>query len=389
MLKKREKFLPYALPYWDNQEIEAVEAAIRSNWWSRGPKTGAFEEAFGKAVEAQFTVATNSCTAAMHTALAVKGIGPGDEVITTPMTFCSTANVICHVGAKPVFADGLTQTGCIDPAAIARAITPKTKAIIPVHYAGQPCEMSAIEQLAAEHDLFLMEDAAHAFCTSYNGHPVGAKHTAAFSFYATKNLATGEGGMLATDDEELAERARVFVSHGMSRGAWNRYAKGGTWHYDVKVAGYKYNMTDLQAALGLSQLKKIDYMQAKRKEYVHLYQALLKGIKGIRTPVEEFAQGTPSWHLYLLRVKENELDIGRDTFIEELNAYNIGTSVHFIPVHLHPFYQEHYGTREGDFPVAEQIYQEVMSLPLYPSMTEEDVRYVAGAIREICTRHAR
>ncbi|MFT8887570.1 MAG: DegT/DnrJ/EryC1/StrS family aminotransferase [Ethanoligenens sp.] len=388
MLKKRETFLPYALPYWDEKELESVQAAIRSNWWSRGPKTGEFEQAFGTFVGAKHTVGMNSCTAALHTALAAKGIGPGDEVITTPMTFCSTANVICHVGATPVFADVLPDTGCIDPAAVAKAVTPRTKAVIPVHYAGQPCDMDAIDAIADAQDLFVLEDAAHAVYTTYKGRMVGAKHTVAFSFYATKNIATGEGGMLATDDEELADRARIFVSHGMSRGAWNRYAKGGTWRYDVEVAGFKYNMTDLQAALGLTQLQRLPFMQNRRETYATLYNDLLRGVQGIRPPVDG-GLGRNAWHLYIIRVKEKELDIGRDAFIEELHDYNIGTSVHFIPVHLHPFYRQQYGTREGDFPVAEQIFSEIISLPLYPSMTEEDVRYVAGAVREICARHAK
>ncbi len=389
MLKKRETFLPYCLPYWDEKEIEAVTAAIRSNWWSRGPKTGEFEEAFRKFAGAKYAVATNSCTAALHTALAVRGIGPGDEVITTPMTFCSTANVICHVGAKPVFADVRPDTGCIDPEQVARAVTPRTKAVIPVHYAGQPCDMDAIDEIAEKHGLFVLEDAAHAVYTECRGRKVGSRHTAAFSFYATKNLATGEGGMMTTDDEKLADRARVFISHGMSRGAWNRYAKGGSWRYDVETAGYKYNMTDIQAALGLTQLERLPDMQKKRETYAGLYHGLLSGVRGVRVPPMAHPLGKNAWHLYIIRVKAAELDIGRDEFIEELADYRIGTSVHFIPVHLHPFYRKQYGTKEGDFPAAESLFNEIISLPLYPSMTEEDVRYVAGAVREICARHAR
>lgn len=388
MLKKRETFLPYALPYWDKKELQSVEEAVKSNWWSRGPKTGEFEQVFGTFVGAKHTVGMNSCTAALHTALAVKGIGPGDEVITTPMTFCSTANVICHVGARPVFADVCPDTGCIDPQAVEKAVTPRTKAVIPVHYAGQPCDMDAIDAIADAHGLFVLEDAAHATYTTYKGRMIGAKHTVAFSFYATKNVATGEGGMLATDDEEIADRARVFVSHGMSRGAWNRYAKGGSWRYDVEMAGYKYNMTDLQAALGLAQMEHLAYMQERRETYAGIYNGLLSDVPGVRPPVDG-GLGRNAWHLYIIRVKENELDIGRDAFIEELHDYNIGTSVHFIPVHLHPFYRAHFGTREGDFPEAEKLFSEIISLPLYPSMTEEDVRYVAGAVREICARHAR
>lgn len=388
MLKKRDTFLPYALPCWDEREIMAVQDAIRSNWWSRGPKTSAFEQAFGDFVGAKYAVAVNSCTAALHAALAAQGIGPGDEVITTPMTFCSTVNVICHVGARPVFADVLPDTGTIDPAAVARAVTPRTRAVIPVHYAGQPCDMDAIDAIAEKHNLFVLEDAAHAVCTTYKGRKIGSAHATAFSFYATKNIATGEGGMLTTPDEALAARARVFTSHGMSRNAWNRYAKGGSWRYDVEMAGYKYNMTDLQAALGLVQLGRIDWMQQKREQYAALYTELLTGVRGVRPPAG-CALGRNAWHLYVIRVKKEELDIGRDEFIDELHAYNIGTSVHFIPVHLHPFYRAQYGTKEGDYPAAEAMFEEIISLPVYPSMTEEDVRYVAAAVRELCARHAK
>jgi dTDP-4-amino-4,6-dideoxygalactose transaminase len=387
-MKKREEFLPYSHPYWDDEEINAVSDAIRSNWWSRGPKTAEFEKKFADYVSAKYTVAVNSCTAALHAALAVKGIGPGDEVITTPLTFCSTVNVIVHCGAKPVFVDVCEDTGCIDPEKIAYAVTEKTKAVIPVHYAGQPCDMERIEKIAKEHGLFILEDAAHGLYTKCGDRLVGSKNTAAFSFYATKNISTGEGGMLATDDEEIAEKARVFTSHGMSRNAWNRYAKGGSWRYSVETAGFKYNMTDIQAALGLTQLKRLEYMQKKREEYVAIYNEKLKGVRGVSIPTDNI-KGRSSLHLYIIRVDKNELDIDRDEFIEELTAMNIGTSVHFIPVHLQPFYQKNFGTKQGDYPVAESIFDKIISLPLYPSMKQEDVEYVADAVREISEKHAK
>jgi dTDP-4-amino-4,6-dideoxygalactose transaminase len=387
-LKKREEFLPYALPFWDDAEIAAVGDAIRSNWWSRGPKTAEFEEKFAQAVGGKFAVAVNSCTAALHTALAARDIGPGDEVITSPLTFCSTANVVVHCGARPVFADVDERTGCIDPLKAAYAVTEKTKAIIPVHYAGRPCDMQSIEALAKARGLFVLEDAAHAVGTACGGLPVGAKNTAAFSFYATKNISTGEGGMLVTDDFELAQEARVFTSHGMSRGAWNRYGKGGSYRYDVETAGYKYNMTDIQASLGLCQLERLPFMQQKRAQYAARYDRRFSGLPGVTIPpVSPF--GVSSNHLYIIRVKEDALDIDRDAFIDELTALNIGTSVHFIPVHLHPFYRAQFGTKEGDFPVAERIFAQSISLPLYPSMTEEDVEYVADAVCAISEKHAR
>lgn len=387
-MKIRDEFLPYCLPFWNDEEIAAVTAAIQSNWWSKGPKTIEFEKIFADYVGAKYAVAVNSCTAALHTALAAKGIGPGDEVITTPMTFCSTANVIVHVGAKPVFADVDEATGCIDPEKIKEKITEKTKAVIPVHLAGQPCDMGKIEAIAKQHNLFILEDSAHALYTKYQDRMIGSKNTAAFSFYATKNISTGEGGMLTTDDEQLANMARMYTSHGMSRNAWNRYSKGGSWRYDVEFAGFKYNMTDLQASLGICQLKKLGEMQTRREKYSAIYDEQLKDAVGISTP-SECTIGRSSKHLYIIRVDKTKLDIGRDEFIDELTAMNIGTSVHFIPVHLHPFYREHYGTKPGDYPVAEHLFDQIISLPLYPSMKEEDVLYVAGAVREISRKHAK
>ena len=382
----RKEFLPYALPYWNEDEINAVIAAIKSNWWSKGPKTIEFEKRFADYVGAKYAVAVNSCTAALHTALAVKGIGEGDEVITTPLTFCSTANVVVHLGAKPVFADVCENTGCIDPGAIERAVTEKTKAIIPVHLGGQPCDMDKIEAIAKKHGLFILEDAAHAVYTTYKDKMVGSMNTAAFSFYATKNISTGEGGMLTTSDEDIANEARIYTSHGMSRNAWNRYSKGGSWRYEVEVAGYKYNMTDIQAALGMSQLSRLEYMQGLREKYAAIYNEELAGVTGVKTPVDG-GLGRNAWHLYMIRIEKDELDIGRDEFIDALNEMNIGTSVHFIPVHLHPFYKKTFGTNEGDFPVAEGIFEKIISLPLYPSMNVEDVLYVAAAVREISRTH--
>lgn len=387
-MEKRKEFLPYSQPYWGNEEIESMTAAIKSNWWSRGPKTAEFEKKFADYVGAKYAVAVNSCTAALHAALVAHGIGPGDEVITTPLTFCSTVNVIVHCGATPVFADVLEDTGDIDPDEIERKITPKTKAIIPVHYAGVPCDMERIEAIAKEHNLFILEDCAHGLYTKTGDRMVGSKNSCAFSFYATKNISTGEGGMLTTDSKEIADKARVFTLHGMSHNAWNRYNKGGTWRYDVEIAGFKYNMTDLQASLGVVQLDRLEFMQNRRVELKKIYDEKLNGVKGITIPSDNY-KGRSSIHLYIIRVDKKDLDIDRDEFIEELNDMNIGTSVHFIPVHLHPFYREKFGTKEGDYPVTERIFDKIISLPLYPSMTEEDVEYVADAVREISAKHSK
>lgn len=378
-----QSHLPYALPTIDEEEIAAVTDTLRSNWLSKGPKTIEFEKRFAEYVGARYAVAMNSCTAALHTALVAREIGAGDEVITTPLTFTATASTIIHAGARPVFVDIDPQTGCIDPDLIEERITPRTKAIVPVHYAGQACDMDRIMEIAREHSLFVSEDAAHAVYSTYKGRMIGSIGDAtSFSFYATKNLCTGEGGMLTTDDRELADRARILSLHGMSKNAWNRYDKKGSWFYEVLYPGFKYNMTDIQAALGLQQLMKLEKMQHVREKYAEMYSRALSGIPGLTLP--RAVEGSRhAWHLYVLRLDENELKIGRDQFIEELAKMNIGTSVHFIPVHLHPYYQKAYGFKEGMYPRCESFYRSIVSLPLYPRMTEEDVLRVIGAVKAI------
>lgn len=390
-MEKRKDFLPYGLPFITEKEVEEVSNVIRSGWWSKGPKTMEFEKKFAEYVGAKHAIALNSCTAALHLALVAKGIGPGDEVITTSMSFTSTSNTILHAGATPVFADIDESTGLIDPAEIERHITPRTKAIVPVHYAGQACDMDAIHAIAEKHGLFVSEDAAHAVSATYKGQLIGGGEkcqAASFSFYATKNLATGEGGMLTTNDDELAERARVLSLHGMDRNAWNRYQKGGSWHYDVVAPGFKYNMTDIAAALGLCQLELLPQMQEIRERYAAIYDDAFSRLNAI-TLQRQVPYGRNARHLYYIRVQEDKLTIDRNEFIEKLSAYNIGTSVHFIPIHLHPYYQEHLGTKEGDYPKAEHFYSQIISLPLYPSMTEEDIKYVAMSVGEIAEKYAK
>ena len=384
----RSKFLPFAPPFISNEEINEVTDALKSDWITTGPKTKSFEEEFRGLLGSPSALALNSCTGALHTALATLGIGQGDEVITTTMTFTSTVNVIEHVGAKPVLVDVEADTLNIDPQKIAVAITTKTKAIMPVHYAGHPVDLEPIYDLAKKQGLSVIEDAAHAFPAEYKGRKIGSgKNPVAFSFYATKNITTAEGGML-TGEETFIENARVISLHGMSHDAWKRYDKGGSWYYEVIYPGFKYNMTDIQAAIGLAQLKKIGYFQKRRREIVTAYNEAFRDKDALELPVER-AEVTHAWHLYVLRLNLDVLTIGRDRFIEELKKRNIGTSVHFIPIHLHPYYRDKYGYKPKDFPVAYSNYLRILSLPLYPRMTDEDIADVIEAVLDIIERYKR
>ncbi|WCL63320.1 DegT/DnrJ/EryC1/StrS family aminotransferase [Bacillus subtilis] len=384
MVQKRNHFLPYSLPLIGKEEIQEVTETLESGWLSKGPKVQQFEKEFAAFVGAKHAVAVNSCTAALFLALKAKGIGPGDEVITSPLTFSSTANTIIHTGATPVFADIDQNTLNIDPVKLEAAVTSRTKAVVPVHFGGQSCDMDAILAIAQNHGLFVLEDAAHAVYTTYKQRMIGSIGDAtAFSFYATKNLATGEGGMLTTDDEELADKIRVLSLHGMSKAAWNRYSSNGSWYYEVESPGYKMNMFDLQAALGLHQLKRLDDMQKRREEIAGRYQTAFQQIPGLITPFVH-DDGRHAWHLYVLQVDDKKAGATRSEMITALkDKYNIGTSVHFIPVHIHPYYQKQFGYKEADFPNAMNYYKRTLSLPLYPSMSDDDVDDVIEAVRDI------
>ncbi|QNK40393.1 DegT/DnrJ/EryC1/StrS aminotransferase family protein [Caproicibacter fermentans] len=382
--QKRETFIPYNLPDLTEAEIREVEETLKSLWVAKGPRTVKFEQEFAGYLGAKHAIAMNSCTAALHVALLSAGIGPGDEVITTPMTFASTANTIIHCGATPVFADIDYSTGCIDPDEIEKKVTKKTKAVVPVHYSGQVCDLDRIYEIADKYGLFVSEDAAHAFESRYKGRLIGngLKGAASYSFYATKNLTTGEGGMLVTDDDEIDAKARIWAGQGMSRNAWNRYAKGGTWQYDICEPGFKYNMFDIQAALGLIQLSRIQEMQAKRIAIAEKYQREFSKIDAVEPPlVPDYA--THSWHLYVLRIVPDKLTIDRDRFIVELNERNVGTSVHFIPVTNMSAYTGRFGFQKGDFPNTEKHFERIISLPLYPTLSDEQSDYVVEAVRNI------
>jgi dTDP-4-amino-4,6-dideoxygalactose transaminase len=377
----RKEFLPFSPPDIGEDEIAEVVDSLRSGWITTGPKVARFESAFAKRIEAPGALAVSSCTAALHLALFLHGIGPGDEVVTTPLTFCSTVSVIEHVGARPVLVDVEPDTLNIDPAAAAAAVTERTRAILAVHYGGHPCDLDALRALARQHDLALIEDAAHAVPARYRGRWIGsAANLAAFSFYATKNLTTAEGGML-TGDPALLERGAVAALHGMNRDAWKRYDKGGSWYYEVVMPGFKYNLTDLQAALGLAQLRRLDAMQERRRAAVAAYRERLAGIDALELPVER-PEVESAWHLFPIRLSDGA-PVDRDTFIIEMARQNIGTSVHFIPVHVHPYFRDKYGWRPEDFPVTWDAYRRLVSLPLYSGMTDSDVRNVQAAVRRI------
>lgn len=384
-------FIPFHIPSIGDDEVREVEATLRSGWLTTGPRTAQFEKEFSAYVGAPHAIAVNSCTAGLHVALAALGIGKGDEVITTPLTFCSTVHTILHVGAKPVLAD-IGPDGNIDPDEIAHAITPRTRAIIPVHLAGLPCEMKAIWELARHHGLFVIEDAAHAAGAHYEGCPVGmaaaggdASDAVAFSFYATKNMTTGEGGMVTTPRESLADRMRMLTLHGMSRDAWNRYSDRGNWYYEIVDAGFKYNLTDIQSALGIHQLRKLDSFIETRTRYAQIYNQAFGGLEEIELPPDD-PRFRHSWHLYVIRLNLERLEIDRQAFIAKLRRRGIGASVHFIPIPLHPFFSR--------MPLAPRpcnqalrLYPRIVSLPLYPAMTEEQVHYVASCVQEILAAH--
>jgi UDP-4-amino-4,6-dideoxy-N-acetyl-beta-L-altrosamine transaminase len=381
----RDEFLPFALPTIEEDEIAEVVDTLRSGWITTGPKVKRFEAAFAEYVGAKHAVAVNSCTAALHIALTAAGIGPGDEVITSPLTFCSTANVVVHLGGTPVFAD-IGPDLNIDPDEIVRRITPRTRALVPVHFSGQPCRMDEILSVAHQNELVIVEDAAHAAGAKYRDQMVGnIGDVTAFSFYAIKNMTTGEGGMITTDDDALAEQMRLLTLHGISRDAWKRYTSEGSWYYEVTCPGYKDNMTDIQAALGIHQLDKLERFLEVRAEYARMYDDAFAQIPEIQAPVVQDGV-RHAWHLYVIQLDVERLTLDRAQFIEALRARNVGTSVHFIPVHLHPYYRERYGYKRGDLPNAERAYDRILSLPLYPRMSKGDVDYVVRAVTEIVGR---
>ena len=384
--KIRASFLPYCLPEIGPEEIEEVVDSLRSGWITTGPKVKKFEERFAEYCGVEHSIAVNSCTAALHIALTAMGVGPGDEVIVPTMTFCSTANVVAHLGAKPVIVD-IDRHFQISVDAIERAITPQTKVIIPVHYAGQAADLDEITTLARARGIPVLEDAAHASGSEYKGRKIGNHgNTAAFSFYATKNMTTGEGGMITTPDAELAAKMRRLALHGMSRDAWKRYTQAGSWYYEILEPGYKNNMTDLAAAIGLHQLRKLDRFTARRQQLALRYDRAF-GELGCFRLMEARPDRNHVYHLYPVEILPGALTMSRDRMIERLKELNIGTSVHFIPLHRHPYYRDTHGYSTEDFPIAEKTFENILSLPLYPKMSDSDADEVIEAVTAVALAH--
>jgi dTDP-4-amino-4,6-dideoxygalactose transaminase len=374
--------VPFFRPSIDEDDISAVTSALRSGWLTSAGNVRSFEAELAEAVGASHVNVVNSATAAMHLALAAWGLGPGDEVITTPYTFVSTATVAVHCGARVVLADIRDADFNIDPEAIARAVTPRTRAVIPVHFAGEPCDMDAILEIARPRGIRVLEDAAHAIGAGYRGRPIGSIGDAtAFSFYATKNITTGEGGALATNDAHLSERVRQLTLHGMTKDAWNRYDPGGSWRYDIVNFGFKDNMTDFAAALGRSQLAKLATFREARTRAVQRYFANLGREEHLQLPGFD-ERNQQAWHLFVVRLRGSS-PVGRNDVIRGLGERGIQASVHFIPLHTFSAYRGLGEYREGDFPVAERASAAAITLPLFPSMTEEQVDEVCSALHDI------
>jgi dTDP-4-amino-4,6-dideoxygalactose transaminase len=400
-----ENFLPFSQPSIEEEEISEVIDALRSGWITTGPKVKLFEKEFAKYIGCKHAIAVNSCTAALHLALEAIGIREGDEIITSPMTFAATGEVIRYFNARPVFIDIDPITMNLDVELLKDTVKrkcgsesgAKLKAIIPVHYAGYPCDMESIATIASNYNLKVIEDAAHAFPAFYQGEAIGRiGDITCFSFYATKNITTGEGGMITTENEEYADRMRIMSLHGISKDAWKRYTAEGNWYYEIIAPGYKYNLTDIAAALGIAQLKKADIFWERRAQIANLYSEAFKDLLEIDIPLREEGRKKRwegenstkhSWHLYVIKLNLEYLKIDRNLFIEELRAKGIGTSVHFIPLHIHPYYRNAFGYKPEDFPVAYDIYKKIISLPIYPKMTNKDVERVIGAVIDVISKN--
>lgn len=389
-MSTRDNFLPLSIPDIGDEEKAEILDTLDSGWLSKGPKTKRFEYEFAQYVGSKYALSVSSCTAALHLALKSVGIGPGDEVITSPLTFIATVNAILYIGATPVLADIEGITYNIDPKEIQAKITSHTKAIIPVHFAGHPCAMDEIMEIARNHNIFVIEDAAHAVGSGYKGRKVGGiGDITCFSFYATKGMTTGDGGMITTNREDLYQRMEMLSLHGMSTDAWERYSPSGNTYWDIVEPGFKYNMTDIQASLGIHQLRKLDKFIEKRTLLVNRYNTwlesfhwdLVRGFENICTP-DELIDVKHSWYIYPITCG----NIDRTSLIESLKEYGIGTGIHFMAIHLRPYYAKEFGWKRDNYPIATRISDTILSLPLFTKMTDSDVDKVCYAIKEIVQR---
>jgi perosamine synthetase len=405
-MKGVNDFLQFSLPTIEREEIEEVLDTLKSGWLTTGSKVKKFENEFANYIGCRNAIAVNSCTAALHLALEAVGIKKGDEIITSPMTFAATAEVVHYLQGKVIFVDVDPDTMNMDVIRLEELIKrkcrngrrSKLRAIIPVHYAGYPCEMDSIMEIARKYKLEVIEDAAHAFPAYYKERIIGTiGDITCFSFYATKTITTGEGGMITTDRDEWADRMRVMSLHGITKDAWKRYTSEGNWYYEIVAPGYKYNLTDIAAALGIAQLRKAEDFWKRRNQIAEIYKNAFKDLEEIEIPGVKrigetgkrsiFDQVRHSWHLYVIKLNLERLNIDRNGFIDELKKKGIGTSVHFIPLHIHPYYRETYGYKPSDFPVSYQNYKRIISLPLYPKMADEDVNRVIEAVKDIVVKN--
>ena len=380
-----DDFIPFHLPDISNEEIQEVVGVLQSGWITTGPKVKEFEKRFAEFIGVKHAVAVNSCTAALHLALEAIGLKEGDEVILPPFTFGATAEVVRYFGATPIFVDIDERTMNMDPVKFEEYLSShsrnRTKAVIPVHYAGLYCEMDEVMRIAQKYHLKVIEDAAHAFPVKYRERMIGTIGDATcFSFYATKSITTGEGGMLTTNRDEIAGRVRVMRLHGIRGNAWDRYTAEGHWYYEIIAPGFKYNLTDIAAALGLVQLKRVYEMLEKRRHIAHIYHEAFKNIAEVKLP---YFTEDHAWHLYVIRLHTERLKIDRNKFIEELRSRGIGTSVHFIPLHMHPYYRDIYHYRPPDYPVSYRVYKQIISLPIYSKMSSNDACRVVEGVKEI------
>jgi len=384
--KKESNFLVFGKPLITKDEIEEVVSSLRSGWLGTGPKVAKFEDMFREYKKAKYAIALNSCTAALHLSMLSIRIKQGDEVILPAMTFAATANAVIHAGARPVFCDCEKSTMNIDPKDIERKITKKTKLILPVHFAGRPCDMKRIMAIAGRYRLKVIEDCAHAIESKYHGKGTGTfGDLGCFSFYVTKNITTGEGGMVITDNKEYADRIKILALHGLSKDAWKRFSDSGYRHYQVIDAGFKYNLTDIQAAIGIHQLPKIEKYWERRQAIWGRYSQALRDLP-ICLPAKETGNNKHAYHLYTILLKIEGLGFNRDAFLDKMTKQGIGVGVHYIALHLHPYYQKNYGYRRGDFPNAEWISDRTVSIPLSPKLTDKDVERVIKAVR-VCVGH--